>query len=283
MLGTMLGTTRGLLKARYAAAALALVGAYEVYSFLAPAAVELEPERMRAADEAAAAVARAMPEEWRRKKMFVAPVASDASGYVTQSLKRAVARLDKAEPVAPPRTEKVISLITALAGKEAGAATPEARTAALKIARAAGAELLLLGRVRELSLTDGVPRIDLGVEVLDAGTGAKAWGFDAAWTPPFLERTVGLVPPMKRAIGWILFVLLVPWAAMPIVRPVLKRESNAANAAMLLVLAGISVALAYVALAGDLAGWAGAFFLLAVAFGFLYNAGVLNYMAGFER
>lgn len=279
----MLGLMKGLLKAKYAAAGLVALGVYEAYAFLAPVAPELEPEKMRAAEEAAAAVARAMPEEWRRKKMFVAPVASDASGYVTQSLKRAVARLDKAEPVAPPLTEKVISLITALAGKEAGAATPEARAAALKVAKEAGAELLLLGRVRELSLTDGVPRIDLGVEVLDAGTGSKAWELDAAWTPPFLERTVGLVSPMKRAVGWILFVMLLPWAVMPVMKRVLERESNAANAVLLVSLAGLAAVLAYVALAGDLAGWAGGFFLLAIAFGFLYNAGILNYVAGFER
>ncbi len=277
----MLGPMK-LLKARYAALALAALGGWEVYSFFAPPAPELEPERIRAADRAAEIVASAMPEDWRRKKMFVAPFARDPSGYVMQSVTRAVRRLDRAEPVAPPRIEKVISLITTLAGQESETAAPEARTAALKLAKEAGAELLLLGRVRELSLTDGVPKIDLGVEVVDVGSGSKAWELDVAWTPPWLERTVGLVPPMKRAIGWILFVLLLPWAAMPLVKAVIKKESNAANAALLLSFASLAVVLAYVALAGDLSGWAGGFFLLAVAFGFFYNAGVLNYVAGLK-
>ena len=279
----MLGLMKGLLKARYAAAGLVALGVYEAYAFLAPAAVGRAPAKMRAPDEAAAAVARAMPEEWRRRKIFVAPLGSDASGYVTAALTRAIRRLDRAEPVAPPLTGKMISLVAALAGKEAGAATPERRTAALKIAKEAGADLLLLGRVRALSLTDGVPRIDLGVEVLDAGTGSKAWEREVFWTPPFLERTVGLVSPMKRAVGWILFVVLLPWAVMPVMKRVLERESNAANAVLLVSLAGLAAVLAYVALAGELAGWAGGFFLVAVAFGFLYNAGVLNYVAGFER
>ncbi len=61
----MLGPMKGLLKARYAAAALAALGAYEVYSFLAPPAPALEPEKMRAAEEAAVVAAREMPAEWR--------------------------------------------------------------------------------------------------------------------------------------------------------------------------------------------------------------------------
>lgn len=276
----MLGPMKGLLKARYAAGALAALGAYQVYAFLTPSAPELEPEKLRAAEEAAVVAASEMPPEWRSRKLLVAPLGSDDGDHVRQALMRAIRRLDRAEPVAPSTvTEEIARAVTSLLGREG----PPDGAAAVAIARSAGAGLVMLGEVCELSLTDGVPRIDLAVRALDVKTGSEVWRRDVRWTPPLLERTVGLVSPMKRAIGWILFVLLMPWAALPVVKAVLKRESNVANAAMLLALAGISAALAYVALAGDLDGWAGAFFLLAVAFGFVYNAGVLNYVAGFER
>ncbi|MHC4198383.1 MAG: hypothetical protein ACYSU0_00130 [Planctomycetota bacterium] len=276
----MLGPMKGLLKARYAAAALAALGAYEVYSFLAPPAPELEPEKMRAAEEAAVVSASEMPAEWRRRKLLVAPLGSDEGGHVRQALMRAIRRLDRAELVPPPAvTEEIARAVAKLFGRKG----PPDGNAAVAIARSAGAELVMLGEVRELSLTEGVPRIDLDVRVLEVKTGSEIWRRDVRWTPPLLERTVGLVSPMKRAIGWILFVLLVPWAALPVVKATLKRESNAANAALLVAFAGLAAALAYVALAGELEGWAGAFFLLAVAFGFVYNAGVLNYVAGFER
>jgi hypothetical protein len=140
-----------------------------------------------------------------------------------------------------------------------------------------------LGRIRELSLEDGVAKAAISVEAADVKTGSTVWTKDVEWTPPVLERTVGRISPMKRAISWVLFVMILPWACVPITKGFLQRESNSANAGVLVFFTGVAVALAYVALAGSLDGWAGAFFLIAVAFGFLYNAGVMNYLAGLYR
>ena len=281
----MFGAAKGLLKARYASGALALLGAFQVYSYVVPAAPPLEEEKVRAADEATALVAEAMPPEWRRKKMLVFPFASDATQYVTQSMAMAVRRLDRAEPVPLPRTEAFAALLMKLAGAAgAGAgAGVDPRPEALRLAAEAEAEILLLGRIRELSLEDGVPKAALSVEAADVKTGATVWTVDVVWTPPFLERTVGRISPMKRAIGWVLFVIILPWACVPITKGFLKKESNSSNAGVLFFFASVAVGLAYVALAGNLEGWAGAFFLIAVAFGFLYNAAVLNYLAGLCR
>ncbi|MHC5056149.1 MAG: hypothetical protein ACYTKD_15695 [Planctomycetota bacterium] len=277
----MLGAAKGLLRPRNATGVLALLGAYQVYSYVAPAAPPLEEEKVRAADEATALVAEAMPTEWRRKKMLVVRFASDETGYVTQAMGTAVRRLDRAEPVPLPVTDAFVTLVKKLVSAGAGGDYPKAD--ALRLAAEAGADILLLGRIRELSLEDGVPRAALSVEAADVGTGSTVWTKDVEWMPPFLERTVGRISPMKRAIGWVLFVIIFPWACLPVTKGILKRESNAANAGVLVFFAAVAVALAYVALAGNLEGWAGAFFLVAVAFGFLYNAGILNYLAGFYR
>jgi hypothetical protein len=214
-------------------------------------------------------------------KMLVFPFRSDATQYVTRSMEMAVRRLDRAEPVPIPVTDAFVAIMKKLAGVKSAEVDP--RVEALRLAAEAGADILLLGRILELSLEDGVSKAAISVEVADVKTGAGVWTMDVEWTPPFLERTVGRISPMKRAIGWVLFVIIFPWACLPITKGFLKRESNAANAWVLVCFTGIVVALAYVALAGDLDGWAGAFFLIATAFGFLYNAGVLNYLAGFHR
>jgi hypothetical protein len=91
----MLGAAKGLLKARYASGALAMLGAFQVYSYIVPAAVSLEEEKIRAADEATAIVAEAMPPEWRRNKMLVFPFGSDAAGEVTGAMEKAIRRLDR--------------------------------------------------------------------------------------------------------------------------------------------------------------------------------------------
>ncbi|MHC4249849.1 MAG: hypothetical protein ACYS9X_12040 [Planctomycetota bacterium] len=277
----MLGAAKGLLKARYASGALALLGAYQVYSYVAPAAPALEEEKVRAADEATALVAEAMPPEWRRKKMLVFPFRADATQYVTRSMETAVRRLDRAQPVPIPVTDAFVAIMRKLTGADGAGVDPRAE--ALRLAGEAEADILLLGRIRELSLEDGVPKAALSVEAADVKTGSTVWTKDVEWTPPFLERTVGRISPMKRAIGWVLFVIILPWACLPITKGILKRESNASNAGVLVLFTAVAVALAYVALAGNLEGWAGAFFLVSVAFGFLYNAGVLNYLAGFYR
>jgi len=277
----MFSAAKGLLKPAYAGGALALLGAFQVYSFLAPAASPLEKEKVRAVDGATALAAEAMPLEWRRRKMLVLRFASDETGYVTQSMEAAVRRLDRAEPVPLPVTEALVALVKELVATGAGAGYP--RAAALRLAAEAEAEILLLGRIRELSIEDGVPKAALSVEAADTETGTTVWKQDVEWTPSFLERTVGRISPMKRAISWVLFVVMLPWACLPITRSILKRESNAANAGVLAFFTAVALVLAYVALAGDLEAWAGAFFLVAAAFGFLYNAGVLNYLAGFYR
>ncbi len=280
----MLGAMKVVLKARYAATALGLVAAYGTYSMLAPPPPPLDRARKRAAEQAAESMAKAVPPAWRRKKLFVSPFDSDATGYVTRAVTQAVRRLDRAE-IVEFRADTVedmgnkLASVLSLDWPRAKGRTLEA----LKLASAAGAELVMLGRVNELSLTEGVARADVYAEVLDVKTGGRLWEHSAVWTPRFLERTVGLISPMKRAIAWILFVLLLPWAASPVVKRALGMESNAANALVLAGLVGLAAATAYVALAGDLTGWAGAFFLVALALGFFYNAGVLNYVAGLER
>lgn len=273
----MMGILKGLLKVRYAVVALLAAGAWQVYEVVKPAPPPLEEPRREAVDRAVTDLVRKWPESAQGGGLLVVPFERDETGYVTSAVRYALQRADFVEVKAPDVVEKLYrKMDLPLSGTFDG-------PRGVELGKAADVQYVLIGKVARLSDVVGEVEVNLMAELWGTAgaTRLSAWTYEEK--PSNLQRTVGRVSPLKRALGWLSFIILLPWALYPLVRAVLRTESNVANALMLLTFVAVGAAAAWVALAGELSGWAGAFFVVALAFETAYNAGTLNVIAGWEK
>lgn len=273
-MGATVGFFKGILKVRYAIIALLAAGAWQVYEVVKPAPPPIEGARLEAVDEATADLVHKWPQSVRGGRLIVIPFERDTTGYVTKAMRDALTRSDYLDVQAPDVTEKVLRKIEfPVSGTFDG-------QRALDVGQASEVQYVLTGKVERLSEVDHVVEAQIKAELWSVGGKQCLLKWEYAQSPGTLERTLGHVSPMRRAVGWLLIVIILPWALYPLVSLVFRLESNAANAVMLVGFITFDGVIAWAGLASDASGWAGAFLILAIVFEAAYNAGVLNLIAG---
>lgn len=217
------------------------------------------------------------------KAAFVAALAGDHHGQLHSRTERALWLSGRFAP-APGPTMTGALLKRVLPSTSAG--TP--RGQAIKAARNARAQVAITGNVHEFSDAGGQARLDVEVEVLEAG-GTSALianqRFDLVAPAPLLgtDGWTGLpagAPSLVTAGLWLLGSLIAPFLLLPLIRMLLRQESNGINLVLLLGLAGSSAAAGYsLFLTAWEALWALAAFLLLLFAAVWYYFIVLDRMA----
>lgn len=201
-----------------------------------------------------------------RPKLAVAPFVNDDHGFVAQEFRTWVGRRN-VQLVQPSAVEQTLEYVMP---REAGHPANEINRAA----RLMGAGYLLCGEVRDwVTFPVESSRLEARVQLLNVETGDVVYD-KISTIPEIPKRTVSTdavpsVPHHRQLeawddpflIGivlWILAVVLLPWLFVGPIVSVLEKESNSANALMLLMLLALSAGGAWFLWGGHLEmtnGW----------------------------
>ena len=164
-------------------------------------------------------------------------------------------------------------MVLKLAGRLAG-----------NIAISLAAKLVTLGIIAYVGHV-GYERVVEGKPLLPSFLSAKPAPDEQAPTPAEAEKDKGPgFPWVTRTLAWLAAGLLLPMAAFALIRAIVRKESNAANAAALIAFTAADLILAAVLLGPALAGGPLAIVLGAVVLGgLIYNMRIMTLAVRMEE
>lgn len=110
-------------------------------------------------------------------------------------------------------------------------------------------------------------------ETAPMGSGAKE----------LMHSNTGGLMLWKRLLAWSVVVLLLPVFTIGFIRTMVRKESNAANASILMIYTLVDAALAFLMVGVSLAGWVPLFvFMIAVALALAYNVYIMSFAVRLE-
>jgi hypothetical protein len=278
------GTAVGiLLRGLSISALLALIGgAWVWYQFQRPPTVVVPADLVSAADVAVERFALALPRPERAlRPVLVLPPVGDREMLVTQALRNCLDRQGLYRPVDKGRTDRFLEELYKLAGIPQGPVTDPA--VALKLGRAAAAEVVLLGHVDRFWLGHKGAEIVLTLRMLQVADGQvlSSGTFSNTITPApsaGSESEAGL--RMTVLVALIALALLCPLLAVPLMRRTLRRESNAANLLTIVGISALPAVIAWpVAFRGPTSVWHTTLYLIGVVLSVLWSTTVMAYVA----
>jgi len=235
---------RLLLKLRLGIALLGLVVFWQGWMLIRPKPFPLDPRREAMATTAAENLAESMPQPpLRRPTLVVTPFQGDATGKVTEAVRKAVDRVGR-YAVQPTTTMQNVMRELGLAEQSL---SPES-IASVDLGNL-GTDYLLAGRVGVLSATTDKDEAVLEALLVPAGSPSDTVRLcgeavlDRSVTG--IQRAIQSHPWPARLASWLALLLLLPLVLVPLVRRGLARESNAANLGMLLGLTLVTGLAAY--------------------------------------
>ncbi|MBI4576094.1 MAG: hypothetical protein HY722_07525 [Planctomycetes bacterium] len=275
--------------AKWLAVPLALALGFAAWLLLSGPAPPPEMDALveRAVGEAVAQAARSLAAREEPRRLYLTPLAGDVpTGRVSWLLRDAVSRLEGFQVLEVPEEASagVTDLVSAFLGTHIEALVSPARARARALQEAARAEGLVVGQVR---LADGAEevRVALDLELVDAAAGRTIASMEGplvrlekSWFAlPYYRYRVQGWAWWARLGGWLVFILGLPFALVPVLRPALRARSNAVNGAFLAGLTAVDALLAAALTGLDLGGVGGVALVLvaAVAAG-AWNFGILD-------
>lgn len=211
-------------------------------------------------------------------------LANDASDYLTDTLRAEVQRTGYLT-VNP----KTWTTVLQTADEELQRAmnlqvtSPDSLDKACARARGMGAPLVVFGKVHRLEGTSTEARLD--VELCLAEIAGKTVlhekRYVVEWKPAVVEAAVlrdalARLSPAERFLVWSVGALLLPVVLLPVVRSVVRRKSNEANALLLGCLTAADAVGAYLLLGAGVGSALGVVLLLFLtALAFVYNMRIM--------
>lgn len=161
--------------------------------------------------------------------------------------------------------------------------SPDSLEKATARARGLGAPLVLFGKVHRLEGTSAEAQLDVELCLAEiAGRRVlhqKRYVID--WKPAVVEAAVlkdalSRLSPAERFLAWSVGALLLPVLLLPVVRSVVRKKSNEANALLLGTLTAVDAVGAYLLLGAGVGSALGVVLLLALtALAFVYNMRIM--------
>lgn len=234
-------------------------------------------------DAACRQVPRALPRPQRAlRPTLVLPLAGDRELLVTQGIRRALDQDGGYRSVDKDQARELLDELFDLVGTPLQDVT-DADTA-LEMAQAAGAEVVMLGRVERLELGDGQADVSFSLRAFELGSEQPllAGNFPAA---PTVESPAA---EPRLPWGWMLSVLAVavlwPLLTMPVMIRVLRMESNAATLLTILAVTAVPAVVAWpLFFATAVGAWRVVAFALAVLLVGFWSAQVMSWIAAREE
>jgi hypothetical protein len=231
----------------------------------------LDERRSELADEVARKLAESLPvPPAGRPTLLVTRFDHDPTGALTEAVRRAIDRVDRYTVQPPTFMEELLRRC----GWSEKPLPPE-RARSLAVGGLSG-EYLLAGRVRKLSARRDADEAALEAVFMPVGAADK--GIPLAvevvhdYTAPANRTSIEAYPWPARLVTWLIFTLLLPVLAAPLITRGLERKSNAVNLAIWLGLTLIGAAAAFAMIGFRLDTPASALLLIAALAGALsYN------------
>lgn len=279
--------TRSLLNSfsRFGTIMLAGYLAWLGWDQLGPHKPEIGPVRREAADEAVSAIV----EELRQNCGDVGPVVlvhfgNDPSDHFSNQLRSTLEQRGVFDLLDRAFVEKTRALVNL---RDPSVISPDA---AIELAEARGASAVLFGRLLTFEATPGAAILDVEYALVDVESGetihAGRYSNSSSASELLSGEATAYVrsfPWFKRALGWIVIVLLLPVFTITFIRTMVGRGSNGANAFVLGIYTWADTLLAYLLVGAALAGfWSVLVFLAAVIAAFVYNVRIMSFAVKLE-
>ena len=259
---------------------LLVVAFFRFYRQWDPAPVQVHRKLDRAIRETVEQVPRQLPKpEIAQRPVLVLPLVNDREELLTTALRKA---LDDDGNYRTVDQSTLNKLLSKLGVKKENVTDPGE---AIKLAKAAEAEVVLIGRVVTIKKDEKQSLVDFTVQayqVSDASPLFETTQFTNA--PP--EPVAGSSPQGQSALGWGLllglacFVFFWPVLLVPLIGKILDQESNALMALLLVVAIAIPVVVCWSVMLGDAAGLMRILlFILSIVTAGLWSIFVMNQVA----
>lgn len=151
---------------------------------------------------------------------------------------------------------------------------------ASELARIVGTDATLVGELKQFSRGKGGlgAKVDFGVRLVEAKSPDSVVvrkyrdEIGSRFSPAFIRGTIHESSPWMRIFAWILFVVLLPFLTISVVKRLLRRESNLHNALMLAGYTGVDLLVALILTGFYLSGFlVWVLLFLALSGGCFYN------------
>jgi hypothetical protein len=232
----------------------------------------------QAVDAACSRVPSALPRPERAlRPTLVLPLADDRELLVTDTIRQVLNADGGYRPVDPGRVQRLLDEFFELAGAPRQPVTDAG--SALRIARSAGAEVALFGRVDRLQLHDQHAEVTFRLEAIDVES-----------EQPLLAETFSSVPPttnqITRPVTWpwwlgaLAVVLLWPPLTVPVMAWVLRMESNLATLLTIVAVTAVPAVIAWpLIFGGDIGAWRIVLFTVGLLLTAFWTALVMSWVA----
>jgi hypothetical protein len=250
------------------------------FQFLEAPQDTLGPMQRSLADKVCARAVQDLPKTTETRSLAVLNLGGDSGNYVTGLLRRKIAASGQYQVL----DESFFGKLLQEFGKQEAAVTK--LSDAVAIARQLGVDLVLFGEVPSLQSGAGTGSMKLELRMAERVSGqavyARSFGEEVGgnlilssyWRTRVADSSIGW-----RILIWVLFTLLLPIAAIPLIRRLVSEESNLAN---LLLLLGMTIVDMFVAIL--LTGfwiptiWTAVVLILALAGSAVYNYGIASFV-----
>jgi len=260
--------------------------AWIAWGKLGPQRPEIGPLRMEAADRAVSIIV----EDLRHNRGDVRSVVmlhfeGDSTGYLSDRLRSTLEQRGTLDLLDHTTVEKVRLL----------ANLPESarisRDTAINIAQSRKANAVLFGRINNFESTPNEVNLDLDYYLTSATSGQTIYSGQYSNNNKAREllsnetiTAVRSVPWVKRCLGWMLVVLLLPIFTIGFIRMMVARRSNTVNAFVLTIYTMFDTIMAYLLVGASLSTLLPVIcFLLAVLAAFSYNVWVMAFALKLEE
>ena len=233
---------------------LLVVAFFRFYRQWDPAPVQVHRKLDRAIRETVEQVPRQLPKpEIAQRPVLVLPLVNDREELLTTALRKA---LDDDGNYRTVDQSTLNKLLTKLGVKKENVTDPGE---AIKLAKAAEAEVVLIGRVVTIKKDEKQSLFDFTVQayqVADASPLFETTQFTNAPPEPVAGSSAAAQPVLgvRLILGLACFVLFWPVLLVPLTGKVLDQESNLLTALLLVGMLAIPVVVSWFVMLGDAAG-----------------------------
>jgi len=234
-----------------------------------------------AVDAACRDVPRALPRPQRAlRPTLVLPLEGDRELLVTQGVRRALERDGGYRPVDKGKVRELMDELFDMAGVPRQDVTDAAT--ALSIAKTAGAEVVMFGRVQRLEQGDGQAAVSFSLRAFELGSEQPLLADDFPAARP-AESSPGQTLHWAWMLGVLAVAVLWPLLTIPVMARVLKMESNAATLLTILAVTAVPAVVAWPLFFGTtVVVWRVALFALMLLLVGLWSALVMSWVAARE-